>query len=91
LFALTVASILNVNKYPPSLEFLLMANGATCVALALAESARGFIARTLAVYGRVPHWGVYVAWAVVVAALWWRCATIGRRKATRTDWWLRFV
>lgn len=134
--ALTVASFLNVNKYPPSLEFLLMANGATCIALALAESARGFIAQTLAVYGRVPlfyyvmhivvahvvamsiafaqggvlrrvpiiHnpdvipasygvplWGVYVAWAVVVAALWWPCVALGRRKATRNDWWLRFV
>ncbi len=51
---LTVASFLNLLKYPPSLQFLLMTLGPTFVALALAERARGPAARWLSVYGRVP-------------------------------------
>ena len=52
--ALTVAAFLNVTKYPPSLQFLLMTLGPTLVVLALAERMRGRIAEWLQVYGNVP-------------------------------------
>ena len=63
--ALTVASFLNVRKYPPSLMFLLMTLGPVFVALALTERARGWFADWLAVYGRVPLF--YYAGHIVVA------------------------
>ncbi len=52
--ALTVASFLNVLKYPPSLQFLLMTLGPVLIALSLTERARGKFADRLTVYGRVP-------------------------------------
>jgi uncharacterized membrane protein len=51
---LTIASFLNVRKYPPSLLFLLMTIGPALIALSAAEGARGRLARWLSVYGRVP-------------------------------------
>ena len=134
--ALTVASFLNVLKYPPSLDFLLMTLGPALVALALTENARGPIARWLEVYGRVPMFyyvahifvahsigvalaliqggvlmripvftapdtippwygvslpGVYVAWALAVAIMYWPCVWFGRLKRER-DWgWLKYL
>jgi uncharacterized membrane protein len=71
---LTVASFLNVTKYPPSLHFLLMTLGPTLVVLALAERLRGRLSEWLKVYGSVPFFfyvvHIFVAHAVgVVLAL----------------------
>lgn len=68
--ALTAASFLNVLKYPPSLDFLLMTLGPIMVALALAEGMRGRVASWLSVYGRVPLFyyivHIYVAHALAM-------------------------
>jgi uncharacterized membrane protein len=134
--ALTIASFLNVQKYPPSLDFLLMTLGPILVALALAESWRGRLVSWLSVYGRVPlfyylghiyvghvvamllsliqggelrripvvanpgsmpSWygvslpGVYLAWAMVVMAMYLPCRWYAGLKARRGDWWLRYT
>lgn len=134
--ALTVASFLNVRKYPPSLLFLLMTLGPALVALSLAERARGRLARWLSVYGRVPlffyvthivvahalgvmlrfaqggelrpipvitnpaslpAWygvslpGVYAAWALVVALMYFPCRAFADLKKRRGDWWLSYL
>ena len=134
--ALTIASFLNVMKYPPSLDFLLMTLGPILVALALLEGKRGRVLDWLSVYGRVPlfyyivhiyvahtvamllaliqggelrrilvvtdpgsipAWygvslpGVYVAWAIVVVAMYFPCRWYAGLKARRSDWWLRYT
>lgn len=66
--ALTVVSFLNVLKYPPSLQFLLMTLGLTAIALALAERAQGALTRVLTTYGRVPLF-FYVGHIFVVHAV----------------------
>jgi len=66
--ALTVASFLNLRKYPPSLQFLLMTLGPTFIALAFAERARGAFTRWLSAYGRVPLF-FYVVHIFVAHAL----------------------
>jgi uncharacterized membrane protein len=68
--ALTVASFLNVQKYPPSLEFVLMTLGPTLIALAFVEGAQGRLVSWLSVYGRVPLFyyvvHIYVAHALAM-------------------------
>lgn len=133
---LTVASFLNVLKYPPSLDFLLMTLGPVLIALALVEGVRNRVTEWLSVYGRVPlfyyivhifvahavavvlalvqggelrripvvndpgsipSWygvslfGVYVAWALVVALMYIPCRWYSGLKARRNDWWLRYT
>jgi uncharacterized membrane protein len=51
---LTALSFLNTQKYPASLQFLLMTLGPAILAIPWAELARGAIATKLALFGRVP-------------------------------------
>jgi len=50
----TLMSILNSNKYPPSLLFLLMTLGGTFLFLANSEKLKGKMVRFFSVFGRVP-------------------------------------
>jgi uncharacterized membrane protein len=47
-------AFLNTNKYPASLNFLLMTLGPTITLIPLLDGARGILARWIAVFGRVP-------------------------------------
>ena len=50
----TFLSFLNVNKYPPSLDFLSVTIGVSMIALALLEGIQNKITGIFSVYGRVP-------------------------------------
>ena len=51
---LTLLSIVNVQKYPPSLQFLLLTLGSGFLLLAAFESGRGRMSEVLSTFGRVP-------------------------------------
>jgi len=61
-------SFLNCTKYPASLNFLLMTLGPMIALIPLVENARGFLARTLAMFGRVPFF-FYVLHIPLIHAL----------------------
>jgi uncharacterized membrane protein len=50
----TFLSFINVNKYPPSLLYLLITLGAALVFLSLTERLKGTVVNVISVYGRVP-------------------------------------
>jgi uncharacterized membrane protein len=50
----TALDVLNVSKYPPSLQYLLMTLGPVLLLLPWLESARGRLAQAVSVFGRVP-------------------------------------
>jgi uncharacterized membrane protein len=50
----SVLDFLSTTKYPASLQFLLMTLGPTVALIPWLERARGSVARTLALFGRVP-------------------------------------
>jgi hypothetical protein len=50
----TFLGFLNTTKYPASLQFLTMTLGPMIALVPLLEDARGWLVRTLAVFGRVP-------------------------------------
>jgi len=51
---LTVLALINVHKYPPSLDYLLITLGIGSLLLAAFESARGRWSQVLLTFGRVP-------------------------------------
>jgi len=59
-------AVLNVTKYPPSLDYLLLTLGVTFLLLATIDRAGSWIASVLATYGRVPLFiyviHLYAAW-----------------------------
>ena len=66
--AQTVMSVLNVQKYPPSLLFTLATMGINLLLLAAFERARGPVAEFFLTYGRVPLF-VYVLHIYLIHAL----------------------
>jgi uncharacterized membrane protein len=61
-------AFLNTSKYPASFLFLLMTLGPTIALIPLLESARGWLARCLTVFGRVPFF-FYVLHIPLIHAL----------------------
>ena len=50
----TFLSFLNVNKYPPSLLYLLLTLGSALIFLSVTENFKGGVVKVISVYGRVP-------------------------------------
>ena len=61
-------SFLNCTKYPASLDFLLMTLGPIIALMPMLETARGTVARTIALFGRVPFF-FYVLHIPLIHAL----------------------
>jgi uncharacterized membrane protein len=67
----TLLSFVNVQKYPPSLHYLLITLGVAFLLLAAFESARGRLAEVLRTFGRVPlfFYVLHVALAHLAAGI----------------------
>ncbi len=50
----TILSFLNLTKYPPSLDYLLVTEGFAFIFMALTENLSNRVSRVISVYGRVP-------------------------------------
>ena len=132
-------SFLNCTKYPASLDFLLMTLGPIIALMPLLENARGAVARTISLFGRVSFfyyvlhiplihvialivskmrlgfvspwlfanhpmgnpvppdgyiWSLallYLVWAITIVILYFPCRWFAKIKATRREWWLKYL
>ena len=77
-------AFLNTNKYPASLQFLLMTLGPTIACLPLFERASGWAARSLAVFGKAPllYYVLHIPLIHAVAVL------ISLVRSPDATWWL---
>jgi uncharacterized membrane protein len=84
----SVLSFLNVQKYPPSLLFLLATLGPALLVLAWCEDARGPAARVLVTIGRVPlfFYVLHIALAHLLAGLTALMLGYGTEVLTRRPW-----
>jgi uncharacterized membrane protein len=82
---LTVLSFINCEKYPPSLDYLLMTLGPALIALALFDRDPGPIARRVMVFGRVPLF-FYVLHLPLIHGLACAASYLSYRDVL---WWLR--
>jgi len=68
----TFLSFININKYPPSLDYVLVTIGAACLFLAFTEKLQNGVVRVVSVYGRVPMFyyliHIYVIHTVALVA-----------------------
>ena len=68
----TGLSFLDVSKYPPSLDYLLMTLGPMLLLLPLADRAMGPLARVVRTFGRVPLFFYLLHLPLLhLGALWW--------------------
>ncbi len=65
----TFISFLNVNKYPPSLQYTLLFLGLMFLLLALFTNSHNRFSRFLSVYGKVPLFFYLVHWYLIHTAL----------------------
>ena len=69
---------LNVEKYPPSLHFLLMTLGPALMAMPLLENWRGRLADVVSLFGRVPFFFYVIHMPVIhLGAIAWSLASFG--------------
>lgn len=77
----TIINFLNVEKYPPSLQYLLMTLGPALLLMPLLERWHGRAAAFVAVFGRVPffYYILHFALILVLALAWsqWQFGEVG--------------
>jgi len=84
-FAASLMNFINVEKYPPSLQFLLMTLGPALLLMPVLESLQGKVAQWLAVFGRVPFFYYLMHFVLIVmGASIWSYAMYGE-----SHWWFR--
>lgn len=75
----TVLSFINVTKYPPSLQFVLLMVGLGMLGLAWFMPGRGRVAEWLRVFGQVPFFYYILHLALIAAFAWsWTMVAFGR-------------